>query len=55
MGAGVFSQDHIRLCPAGAATCPFGGGTSFSSFFGGGAAASQTCTTKLLTFPALHD
>jgi len=53
-GAGQFSQDHIELCPAGVTDCPIGAGRNSGSFFSG-PAAPQTCTTALLTLPAIHD
>ena len=52
-GEGQFGSDQIRLCPAGASGCPIGGGVDSGSF--SGPAAKQTCTTKLLTLPAIHD
>jgi hypothetical protein len=51
---GNFIVNHIQLCPGGATGCPFGGGTADGDFFSG-AAATQSCTTKLLSLPALHD
>jgi hypothetical protein len=53
-GAGGFSQDHIKLCPAGPTDCPIGGGVNSGNFFSG-PAAPQVCTTELLRFPAIHD
>ena len=52
-GSGQFGTDHIRLCPAGVTGCPIGAGTDVGSF--GGPAAPQSCTTQLLSLPALHD
>ncbi|HKU17004.1 MAG TPA: hypothetical protein VJQ52_21595 [Steroidobacteraceae bacterium] len=54
LGSGVIGSDHIRFCPAGAATCPFGGGSGTGTFSNGGA-SRQTCTTALLKLPAIHD
>ena len=54
LGSGVIGSDHIKFCPAGAATCPFGGGTG-SGTFSNGSAVRQTCTTALVKLPALHD
>jgi hypothetical protein len=54
LGSGVIGSDHIKFCPAGAATCPFGGGTGTGTF-SNGSAARQTCTTSLVKLPALHD
>jgi hypothetical protein len=52
-GAGGFDADYITLCPAGVTGCPLGEGTDQGAF--SGTAAPETCTTKLLTLPALHD
>ncbi len=52
-GAGTFQADYIQLCPAGVKSCPIGGGRDNGAF--GGAAAPVTCTTSLLSLPALHD
>ena len=54
LGLGVIGSDHIRLCPAGPAACPIGGGSAVGAF-SNGAAAKQTCTSKLLKLPAIHD
>ena len=54
LGSGVVGSDHIKFCPAGAATCPFGGGTGTGTF-SNGSAARQTCTVALVKLPALHD
>jgi hypothetical protein len=54
LGSGVIGSDHIKFCPGGAATCPFGGGTGTGTF-SNGSARKQTCTTALLTLPAIHD
>ncbi|WP_331610412.1 hypothetical protein [Povalibacter sp.] len=54
LGSGVIGSDHIKFCPGGAATCPFGGGTGVGSFSNGPAKA-QTCTTALVKLPATHD
>lgn len=54
LGSGVIGSDHIKFCPAGAATCPFGGGTGTGTF-SNGSAVRQTCTTSLVKLPALHD
>jgi hypothetical protein len=53
LGPGVSASDHIRLCPAGVADCPFGAGQDTGTF--GGSAAPQACTTELLRLPAIHD
>ena len=53
-GPGQFSQDHIKLCPGGVTSCPFGGGVNAGNLFSG-PAAPQTCTTALLTLPQVHD
>jgi len=53
LGAGVIASDHIRFCPAGDLNCPLSG---FGvGVFSNGNAASQTCTTALVTLPAVHD
>ena len=54
LGSGVIGSDHIKFCPGGTATCPFGGGTG-SGTFSNGSAKKQTCTTALVTLPSLHD
>jgi hypothetical protein len=54
LGSGVIGSDHIKFCPGGATTCPFGGGTGTGTFSNGSARA-QTCTTALLKLPAIHD
>ena len=54
LGSGTIGSDHIKFCPGGAATCPYGGGTGTGTF-SNGAAKKQTCTTALLTLPAIHD
>lgn len=53
-GSGVAVSDHIRFCPGGTATCPFGGGSGVGPLSNGSARA-QTCTSTLLRLPALHD
>jgi hypothetical protein len=45
-------SDQIQLCPAGVTGCQISG-EDFGSF--GGPAKPQTCTTKLLSLPAIHD
>jgi hypothetical protein len=52
--SGTIGSDHIKFCPGGAATCPFGGGTGAGTFSNGSAKA-QTCTATLVKLPALHD
>jgi hypothetical protein len=54
LGSGVIGSDHIKFCPGGATTCPFGGGTGTGTFSNGSAKA-QACTTTLVKLPALHD
>lgn len=54
LGSGVIGSDHIKFCPGGAATCPFGGGTGTGTF-SNGSAVRQTCTTTLVKLPAIHD
>jgi hypothetical protein len=54
LGSGVVGSDHIKFCPAGAATCPYGGGTATGTF-SSGSASRQTCTTALVRLPAIHD
>lgn len=54
LGSGVIGSDHIKFCPAGAATCPFGGGTGTGTF-SNGSAVRQTCTAALVRLPAIHD
>ena len=54
LGSGTIGSDHIRFCPGGASTCPYGGGSG-SGTFSNGSARLQTCTTALVRFPALHD
>lgn len=52
-GAGNEVHDWIRMCPAGTKSCPIGGGTDFGNF--GGSAAPVTCSSTLLSLPAIHD
>lgn len=52
-GSGSYAVDQIRLCPAGVANCPIGGGQDVGTFTG--SAAPQTCSPKLLNLPAMHD
>ena len=54
LGSGVVGSDHIKFCPGGSATCPFGGGVGVGTL-SNGAAKSQTCTTTLTKLPATHD
>ena len=54
LGSGVIGSDHIKFCPGGASTCPYGGGVGTGTF-SNGSAKKQTCTTALLTLPAIHD
>jgi hypothetical protein len=54
LGAGVIGSDHIKFCPGGTATCPFGGGTGAGTFSNGPAKA-QTCTATLYKLPSTHD
>ena len=54
LGSGVIGSDHIKFCPGGATNCPFGGGSGTGTF-SNGSARKQTCTTALLTLPAIHD
>jgi hypothetical protein len=54
LGSGVVGSDHIKFCPGGAATCPYGGGTATGTF-GSGSASKQNCTTALVNLPAIHD
>lgn len=54
LGSGTIGSDHIKYCPGGASTCPYGGGSGTGTF-SNGAAKAQTCTTTLLSFPAIHD
>jgi hypothetical protein len=54
LGSGTIGSDHIKFCPAGASTCPYGGGTGTGTF-SNGSAARQTCTTALVKLPAIHD
>ena len=52
-GAGNEVHDWIRMCPAGTTSCPVGGGTDIGNF--GGSAAPVTCSSSLLSLPAIHD
>jgi hypothetical protein len=54
LGSGVIGSDHIKFCPAGASTCPFGGCVGTGTF-SNGPAKSQTCTSTLYKLPATHD
>ena len=54
LGSGTIGSDHIKFCPGGASTCPFGGGTGTGTF-SNGSAVKQTCTTALVKLPAIHD
>ena len=54
LGSAVIGSDHIKFCPAGASTCPFGGGVGTGTF-SNGPAKSQTCTSTLYKLPSLHD
>ena len=54
LGSGVIGSDHIKFCPGGATTCPFGGGTGTGAF-SNGSAKPQACTTALVKLPAIHD
>ena len=54
LGSGVIGSDHIKFCPGGATTCPFGGGTGTGTF-SNGSAKPQACTTALVKLPAIHD
>ncbi len=53
LGSGQVQADYIRLCPSGVTSCPLGGGTDVGNY--GGPAKPVSCTTSLLTLPALHD
>ena len=52
-GSGVPQQDYMRMCPAGTKSCPIGGGVDTGNF--SGTAAPVTCTSSLLSLPAIHD
>jgi len=52
-GSGVAVNDWIRMCPAGTKNCTIGGGVDAGNF--GGSAAPVTCTSSLLSLPAIHD
>jgi hypothetical protein len=54
LGSGFVGSDHIKFCPSGSATCPFGGGVGVGTF-SNGAARSQTCVAALYTIPSTHD
>jgi hypothetical protein len=54
LGSGVVGSDHIKLCPGGSATCPFGGGSGAGTF-SNGPAKSQTCVAALYSIPSTHD
>jgi hypothetical protein len=54
LGSGVIGSDHIKFCPGGTTTCPFGGGTGVG-IFSNGSAKAQTCNSTLTTLPSLHD
>jgi len=54
LGSGVLGSDHIRFCPGGASSCPFGGGSAAGTFSNGSAKA-QSCTAALVRLPAVHD
>lgn len=53
IGAGQAQNDYIRLCPAGTKSCPIGGGTDVGNY--GGSAQAVSCTSTLLSLPAIHD
>jgi len=52
-GSGVVVNDVIRMCPAGTKSCPIGGGVDIGNF--GGSAAPVTCSSSVLSLPAIHD
>ena len=52
-GSGTLQSDYIQLCPAGVKSCPLGGGRDSGEF--GGPAAPITCSSSLLSLPAIHD
>jgi hypothetical protein len=54
LGPGAIGVDHIRFCPGGSSTCPFGGGSG-SGTFSNGPAKAQYCTSTLYRLPSLHD
>jgi hypothetical protein len=54
LGSGNVGSDHIKFCPGGAATCPFGGGTATGTF-SNGSAGKQNCTAALVNLPPIHD
>lgn len=54
LGSGVIGSDHIRFCPGGTSTCPFGAGNAVGAFSNGPANA-QTCTSTLYKLPSTHD
>jgi hypothetical protein len=54
LGSGTIGSDHIKFCPGGASTCPYGGGTGTGTFSNGPARA-QSCTSTLVKLPAIHD
>jgi hypothetical protein len=54
LGSGVLGVDHIKFCPGGSATCPFGGGSGAGTFSNGPAKA-QTCVSTLYSIPSTHD
>lgn len=54
LGSGTIGSDHIKFCPGGTSTCPFGGGTGTGTF-SNGPAKSQSCTSALVKLPAIHD
>jgi hypothetical protein len=54
LGSGTIGSDHIRFCPGGAATCPYGAGTGTGTF-ASGVAGKQNCTASLVNLPAIHD
>ena len=55
LGSGVAVSDHIRICPGGSTGCPTGVGIGTDAGYFGGPAAKTSCTTALLTLPAVHD
>ena len=54
IGSGVPGSDHIKFCPGGSSTCPFGGGSAVGTFSNGSAKA-QSCTSTLTKIPSMHD
>jgi hypothetical protein len=53
LGTGVTSADHIKFCPT-ASGCSIGNPFAVGNL-SGGVPSTQTCTTNIVKFPAVHN